>query len=155
MLTYALFPQVGLYFLQHRGDPGAFEEPPSGEKPTQSGEAVYTVTVEGKQYTVKVEEGGDIGAIVPTGGAGTATGNEAGEPRTSAGGEAVPAPLAGTVIEVLVAPGQRVGAGERLLILEAMKMETSVSAPREGTVASISCREGDKVASGDALLTLT
>ncbi len=159
VLTYALFPKAGLHFLEHRGDPAAFEPPPEaeGEAATESvsGEAVYTVTVEGRQYTVKVEEGGDISAIAPAG---------AGEPVTEQGeassgaadgdGEAVPAPLAGTIFEVLVKPGQSVREGEKLLILEAMKMETSVSAPRDGKVADIRCAPGDKVSVGDTLLTL-
>ncbi|HIK73341.1 MAG TPA: biotin/lipoyl-binding protein, partial [Alcanivorax sp.] len=69
-------------------------------------------------------------------------------------GEPVPAPLAGNIFEVLVKPGQRVEEGERILVLEAMKMETDVAAPRAGTVAEVRVKPGDAVAVGDVLLTM-
>ena len=69
-------------------------------------------------------------------------------------GEPVPAPLAGNIFEVLVKPGQRVEEGERILVLEAMKMETDVAAPRAGTVAEVRVKPGDAVAVGDVLLTI-
>lgn len=158
VLTYALFHQVGLNFLKNRGNPDAFEPPPSAEEPVKpvTGEAVYKVTVDGKQYTVAVEEGGDITGIVPSGAA-------AGQGESSPGpvgnsvteGEPVAAPLAGTVFKVLVSEGQSVKQGESLLILEAMKMETAVSAVRDGKVAAISVKPGDKVAVGDSLMMLS
>ena len=73
---------------------------------------------------------------------------------TRPGGEPVPAPLAGNIFEVLVKPGQRVEEGERVLVLEAMKMETDVAAPRAGTVAEVRVKPGDAVAVGDVLLTI-
>ena len=66
----------------------------------------------------------------------------------------VPAPLVGNIFEVLVKPGQRVEEGERVLVLEAMKMETDVAAPRAGTVAEVRVKPGDAVAVGDVLLTI-
>ena len=72
VLTYALFPQVGLRFLAHRDDPSAFEPAPDARPEpvrTEAGEEVYTVTVEGRSYTVTVAEGGDVSAIAPVGGA--------------------------------------------------------------------------------------
>ena len=48
----------------------------------------------------------------------------------------------------------RVAAGDVILILEAMKMETEVRASRDGTVAAVSVKAGDVVAVGDALVTL-
>ncbi len=148
LLTYALFPQVGFKFLANRNDPGVFEPVPTGAESgvvTASGEAVYTVAVEGKQYTVTVNEGGDINGIAPLGAVAVATG---------AGSESVAAPLAGTIFKLLVAPGQAVVEGENLLILEAMKMETAISAPRAGVVAEIRVKVGDAVLVGDTLVTL-
>jgi oxaloacetate decarboxylase alpha subunit len=64
VLTYALFPQVGLKFLENRGNPDAFEPAPTGiEHETvtnEAGEEVYTVTVEGHSYVVGVRNGGEI-----------------------------------------------------------------------------------------------
>jgi oxaloacetate decarboxylase alpha subunit len=62
--------------------------------------------------------------------------------------------LAGTVNKVLVAPGDRVVAGQTVIILEAMKMETEVSAATAGTVGEVLVRQGDSVAVGQNLLTV-
>ena len=66
VLTYALFPQVGLKFLQHRNDPSMFEPIPTGRpaaKVNERGEEAYTVEVEGKSYHVTVASGGDVSSI--------------------------------------------------------------------------------------------
>ena len=70
------------------------------------------------------------------------------------GGDPVSAPLAGNVVKILVEPGQVVKEGESIVILEAMKMETSVSAPRDGTIVELKVKSGDTCAVGDSLLTL-
>jgi oxaloacetate decarboxylase alpha subunit len=153
VLTYALFPQVGLKFLQNRGNPDAFEPVPTGAAavPTNdAGEDIYTVEVEGKSYTVTVANGGDISGIVSLDG--SASESAVAVPAT--GGEPVNAPLAGTVVKVLVKPGQKVAEGETILILEAMKMETSVSAPSDGTIVEIKVQSGDSCGVGDPLVTL-
>jgi pyruvate carboxylase len=53
------------------------------------------------------------------------------------------------VITVLVEPGEAVEAGDRLAVIEAMKMESVVTAPRAGTVAAVHCATGDQVDAGD------
>ena len=66
VLTYSLFPQVGLKFLQNRNNPDAFEPVPTGKPKVQTndaGEEIYTVEVEGRSYTVAVTSGGDVSAI--------------------------------------------------------------------------------------------
>jgi oxaloacetate decarboxylase alpha subunit len=70
------------------------------------------------------------------------------------GGEPVNAPLAGNVVKVLVKPGQAVAEGESIVVLEAMKMETSVSAPAAGTIVEVRVQAGDSCAVGDVLVTL-
>ncbi len=70
------------------------------------------------------------------------------------GHEAVPSPVAGAVWKLLAAEGDRVAAGQALLVLEAMKAEITVAAPRDGTVAALRCREGAVVAMGQRLLDL-
>lgn len=70
------------------------------------------------------------------------------------GHEAVPSPVAGAVWKLRAAEGDRVAAGQALLVLEAMKAEITAAAPRDGTVAALRCREGAVVAMGQRLLDL-
>ena len=148
VLTYALFPQVGLRFLEHRGDPSAFEPPveeaaESSAQPTAAEEAaVYSVRVNGKAFQVEVAANGAVQDIAP---AAPAKADQAG---------AITAALAGTVFKVLVKPGDVVSAGEPVAVLEAMKMENEVTAPQAGTVDAVFVREGDAVEMGDALLSV-
>ena len=148
VLTYALFPQVGLRFLEHRGDPSAFEPPveeaaePSAEPTAAEQAAVYSVRVNGKAFQVEVAANGAVQDIAP---AAPAKADQAG---------AITAALAGTVFKVLVKPGDVVNAGEPVAVLEAMKMENEVTAPQAGTVDAVFVREGDAVEMGDALLSV-
>jgi len=155
VLTYALFPQIGLKFLQNRGNPDAFEPAPTGKEgkavTTESGEEVYTVEVDGERYTVTVSDGGDVTGVAPVGKGAAKT--EAAAP-AEGDGEPIPAPLGGNIFKILVKPGQEVEEGDTLLILEAMKMESEVSAPRAGTVTQIHVQSGDAVSAGDPLLDL-
>ncbi|MDY6830183.1 MAG: sodium-extruding oxaloacetate decarboxylase subunit alpha [Pseudomonadota bacterium] len=158
VLTYALFPQVGLKFIKNRGNPAAFEAVPTGE-PKQSapaqpavaptGTVVYTVRVNGRDHVVEVSEGGDVQAVTPT-----AAPSAPAAPSASGDAITVKAPLAGNIVKVLVSPGSAVAAGDVVLILEAMKMETEVRAPQGGTVAGIQVSAGDSVSVGQSLLTL-
>ena len=153
VLTYALFPQVGLKFLQNRNNPDAFEPVPAGKAavPTNdAGEEIYTVEVEGKSYTVSVSAGGDVSGI---GSVGVQT-ESVSDAVPMSGGEPVAAPLAGNVVKVLVKSGQRVSEGESIIVLEAMKMETSVSAPSDGTIVDVKVQAGDSCSVGDVLVTL-
>ena len=162
VLTYALFPQVGLKFLQNRDNPDAFEPVPTLESaladtataatPATGGSTVYTIGVNGQSYVVEVEEGGDISAVGLAQVAMTATPASAATPVT--GGEPVTAPLAGNIWKVHAVPGQAVQEGDVLFILEAMKMETEIRASKAGVIGSVTTKEGDSVSVGDTLLTL-
>jgi acetyl/propionyl-CoA carboxylase alpha subunit len=66
----------------------------------------------------------------------------------------IAAPMPGTVVRVLAAPGDRVEAHDPLVVLEAMKMETPLLAPYAGTVAAVHVAEGDRVAGGAVLVEL-
>ncbi|TID28992.1 oxaloacetate decarboxylase, partial [Avibacterium paragallinarum] len=173
VLIVALFPQVGLKFLENRGNPDAFEPAPSvesaSEKTSQkstalssqakTGAAVYTVELEGKAFVVKVSEGGDIDQITPTAPqtaqpVSTPTPAPTLSASTSQTGTPVTAPMAGTIWKVVASEGQQVAEGDVLLILEAMKMETEIRASQAGTVQNIRVKAGDAVAVGDTLLTL-
>ncbi|MHB2000670.1 MAG: ATP-binding protein, partial [Solirubrobacteraceae bacterium] len=70
------------------------------------------------------------------------------------GGGSLQAPMPGTVIEVRVAPGDRVAAGAPLLVLESMKMELTIASPSHGVVRSLRAAVGDRVAQGQLLLEL-
>ncbi len=70
------------------------------------------------------------------------------------GADTLTAPMPGTVVEVRVAPGERVSKGETLVVLEAMKLLQSLSAPVAGVVAEIHCAPGDTVAGGAPLVRL-
>ena len=153
VLTYALFPQIGLKFLQNSCNADAFEPVPTGAiavaKPAAQSVAgtnnnVYTVTVNGQAYVVEVQAGGDVSNIASV--ASTAA------PAAAAGqGEVISAPLAGNIFKVNVIVGEHVQQGDVILILEAMKMETEIRAPQAGTINMISVSEGDSVTVGDAL----
>ena len=156
VLTYALFPQIGLKFLENRGNPAAFEPAPSGkEVPVREAgkPEVYSVEVNGRSFVVQVNEGGDIEGIKPVGSAaGAAPAAAAGAP--VGGGEPQAAPLAGNIFKVLVQPGQAVEEGQLVIILEAMKMETEIRAFKAGVVGAVSVKVGDAVAVGDSLLAI-
>jgi oxaloacetate decarboxylase alpha subunit len=102
------------------------------------------VRVNGREFTVEVAEDGEVADVSPT-----IAGAKA--PARSSG-EAVKAVLAGNIFKVHVAPGDQVEEGQPLLVVEAMKMETTVSAPKAGTISDVFVREGDVVAVGDALV---
>ena len=171
VLTYALFPQIGLKFLKHRDNPDAFEPAPqtaetgapvngngranlpakAEAKAPAAGPETYTVKVNGTAYVVEVAEGGEIAAVQAQGGASAAPAAEAAPaPR----GEPISAPLAGNIFKVNVRQGDAVKAGDVVIILEAMKMETEVRAASAGTVSAVKVGEGDSVAVGDVLIEL-
>ncbi|MBI42033.1 sodium-extruding oxaloacetate decarboxylase subunit alpha [Marinobacter lutaoensis] len=156
VLTYALFPQIGLKFLENRGNPDAFEPVPSADDvaPARkaSGPETYTVEVNGRKFVVAVSEGGEITQIEAQGGAAAPA---AGAAVPAAGeGEPVVAPLGGNIWKVLVAPGDTVEEGDVLVILEAMKMETEVRAPKAGTIGEVFIKVGDAVSPDDEMLTI-
>ena len=100
-----------------------------------------------------VSEGGDITGISSIGE--QVDRNDGGTNAIpKSGGEPVAAPLAGTVIKVLVKPGQTVKTGDTVLMLEAMKMETNVSAHKNGEITQVHVNEGDSVSPGDVLLAI-
>lgn len=154
VLTYALFPQVGLKFLANRNNPDAFEPIPTIasaeaaiQKTMPAEQDVYTIAVNGQSYVVQINEGGDVSNITASVPAPSAA------PVVS-GGEPVLSPLAGTIWKVEVSPGLTVEEGQVLVILEAMKMETQIVAHKSGVIGSISVKPGDEVKVGDHLVSI-
>ncbi|MGH7262603.1 MAG: biotin/lipoyl-binding carrier protein [Candidatus Rokuibacteriota bacterium] len=68
--------------------------------------------------------------------------------------EEVKAQITGVVFQVVAKPGDRVGAGDPIIVLESMKMEIPVEAPRAGTVTEVRVQEGDRVQEGETVALL-
>jgi len=164
-LTYAMFPKVALKFFETRGKPYTEPESPDSQgKPATApepapaaqpapvgGSAVYTVTVNGKSYTVQVGTGAPapVAAPAPQPAAAPAP---AAAPSSNGSNKAVTSPLPGSVFAVKCKVGDQVNQGDTVMILESMKMETEVHTPHSGTVNSILVQEGANVQTGDELI---
>ncbi len=157
VLTYALFPQVGLKFLKNRNNPAAFEPAPGlvleqPDTPTvkaavsQSGPAAYSVRVDGKVYEVEVAPTGELSSVKPV-----VSENIPGSASVT-GSATLNAPLAGNIWKIVTKPSASVKRGDVVIIMEAMKMETEVRAVSDGVVAKIHVAAGDTVTTGDVLI---
>ncbi|MBQ1801400.1 MAG: biotin/lipoyl-binding protein [Lachnobacterium sp.] len=118
----------------------------------------YTITVNGNVYDVTVEEKGEGAVINRTSNRPTVKATKTApteKPRaTGAGSVKIDAKAAGKVFKIEKNVSDSVKAGDTVLILEIMKMETPVVAPCDGTVASIDVKVGDQVEVGAILATL-
>ncbi|MBY7859373.1 sodium-extruding oxaloacetate decarboxylase subunit alpha [Vibrio fluvialis] len=161
VLTYALFPQVGLKFLKNRHNPDAFESAPGCEpapaaapvvSASSRGVETYSVRVDGQVYNVEVGPQGQLTSVIPT--AATQAAPVIAPAETVSDAEAVPAPLAGNIFKINVQTGSEVAEGDILIVLEAMKMETEIRAARGGVVQDLHVKEGDSVTVGAPLLSL-
>lgn len=124
----------------------------------------FRITVEGTAYDVTVEDldDGAVAAVpaAPRPSAASIAPASAPIPAApvapvAAGAGAVVSPLAGTVTRLDVAVGQAVTAGQTVLMLEAMKMNTAITASVAGTVSAISVAAGASVSEGQVLLTIS
>jgi len=127
---------------------------------------IYKVTLSGRTYEVEVDAGkamllDEYEAVAPaaapapvTAPAEAAAAPTAAAPVSLAAGEAVNAPMPGTILKVNVTQGQVVKAGTVLCVLEAMKMENEIMAPKDGTVAQVAVSKGSSVNTGDALVVI-
>jgi len=124
----------------------------------QSDRQTLVVEVDGKRIEVTIP--GSLGlAASPAGNAvvgrpGPAPRSRArgtGSARAAASGDAVTAPMQGTVVKVAVTEGQQVAAGDLVLVLEAMKMEQPINAHKAGIVKKLAAERGSALASGDTI----
>ncbi len=156
VLTYALFPQMGVRFLENRDNPDEFESLPNANAAapaapvaaSSQAASLYSVRVNGKSFQVEVAEGGQLSDVRPVATTGVPAASVA------SAGDAVKAVLAGNIFKVHVSPGEQVVEGQPLLVVEAMKMETAISAPKSGTVTAVYVGEGDVVSVGDPLVAI-
>jgi len=160
-LIYALFPEIGLKFLENRDNPDAFEPVPSADDmqvaSDKTAPEAYSVSVDGQLFTVQVGPEGSIDGVTPVTTHGTVTTSvdtSAATPAPTGEGEDIPAPLAGNIFKILVNVGEQVEAGDVLVIMEAMKMETEIRAPKTGTVQAINIKEGDAVSVAQSLFVI-
>jgi len=124
------------------------------------------ITVEGKAYDVEVEILEESGAVAPAtppvakpaapssapAQSTPAPAKATGGPAPSASGNSFPSPLAGTVKTIKVSPGDKVTNNQEIMILEAMKMETSVYSPKDGVIKAVPVSVGQNVQSGTPLV---
>ena len=113
----------------------------------------YIVTVNGTGYEVIVEETA-INATVAAAPAAAPAPKAAPVASGSEGSVKVEAPMPGTVLKVNVKVGDKVSAGDAVVVLEAMKMENEIAAPADGVVASVNVNQGASVDTGALLITL-
>jgi biotin carboxyl carrier protein len=142
----------------------------------------YSLTINGNKYDVTVEGVADGKAAVSVNGIPYEVALDASVPAPAASPAAAPvekapvsrpepagrasgpapesasstvtSPLPGVIIEVSVKEGQAVRAGEKVAVLEAMKMENEITAPRDGTVTAIHAAKGDSVLEGAPVVTI-
>jgi oxaloacetate decarboxylase alpha subunit len=161
VLTYALFPQVGLDFIKKRNNPDAFEPVPTGvvliNSAASKANETYDVAVNGQVYSVEVGPTGSIDKLQQMLPAKTSTPSSVAEVESEAAGphcqnEPLSSPMAGNIIRIGVARGDDVHRGDVVIILEAMKMETEIRAHIEGQISDIFVKEGESVPAGAPLI---
>lgn len=142
-LTYALYPQVAVKFLQG----AAVEEPLVKKQPSSQAASsaninalpmAFNIEVDGEAYLVKVAPAGmtiqEVQPKAPTNG--------------------VTVPMQGVIIKYKVKKGDKVAKGDTVAVLEAMKMENNVLANKDGAIKEIYVKEGTTVAPGDVLMSI-
>jgi pyruvate carboxylase subunit B len=140
-LTYALYPQVALKFLQGAAvEEQLIKKPPAATTPSsfKAEPMALNVEIDGESYLVKVAPAG-------------MTIKEA-QPKAPKDGLTVP--MQGVIIRYMVKKGDRVAEGDAVAVVEAMKMEQNIMADKSGTVKEIYIKEGTTVAPGDILMTI-
>lgn len=127
----------------------------------------YRIKVNGTSYHVVVEDVNGVSAVTdvtptqapitppPAPEVVVAQPTASTPPAASTGeGFAVKSPLPGTIFEMCVQVGQKVAVGQKLLVIDAMKMENNLVSEKAGTISSINVNKGDSVVEGDVLMVI-
>lgn len=122
-------------------------------------DSVASVVVNGVDYSVQVE--GMVSkpkvqrpAVAAVPAAATAPVAAAAAPAAGGAAGSINSPLPGVILDVFVKEGDSVTVGQKLMVLEAMKMENNIESDRAGVVKSMPARKGDSVLEGDVLITI-
>ena len=122
------------------------------------------ITINDKTYDVDVEVAEDHANLPPAYPVGSAklagsaasvqTGQQPNAPSSPLANESkvCRSPVSGIVVKVLAEAGQQIHAGDSLLVLEAMKMETNITAPAAGVISALKVKAGEHVQTGDVLI---
>ena len=146
ILTYALFPEVGIKFFENINNPNYFENAPLDF--TNSDGDIYKVTIEDKDYFVKYSKVSDPEILNQKN---ISNKNNINTDNTSISGEIITAPLSGNIFSIVKNNGESVELDDTVIVLEAMKMETTIKTPLNGIIKKVFVKNGDKVNVGDPL----
>ncbi len=112
----------------------------------------YTVEIDRKMQTVKTPKLVRTMAVPSTDSHPSVS--KTASPSAPKGTGSIKSPLPGVILEIFVREGDTVKIGQKLLMLEAMKMENNINADKEGRVSSIKVGKGDSVMEGDILIVI-
>jgi len=146
ILTFAMFPEIGLAFLQNQSDLDFFEVEPA--EITEKSDQSYLVAIDGKEYSVTVKSNNSIEI---NGSSSTSHQQNLASTAQIGVGSIISAPLGGNIFKLIAQEGQALEPDATVLILEAMKMETEIKSPGAGVVSKIFVKPGDSVKPGDPL----
>ena len=149
ILIFAMFPEIGLNFLENINTPDYFESEPL--EINEITDSSYLVTVDDQEYSVTLKA--DNSVIIN----GNSQIQEVSPSITSAvgAGKVIEAPLGGNIFRTMVSEGESVEADSTVLILEAMKMETEIKSPSAGVIGKIFVKPGDSVKPGTPLFEIS
>ena len=146
ILIYTLFPEIGLKFLENKENKDYFEKSPTQLSEEKNG--YYKVVIDEKDYLVKYSQTDKPEIINGNSNSELQSNNE---PKSDKTGMVVNAPLAWNIFRIEKNVGDTVSDDETIIVLEAMKMETTIKTPTSGKIKQIFIKNGDKVQSGDPL----
>ena len=145
VLIYAMFPEIGLSYIENSDNPEFFESEPI--EINELTDSSYLVTVDDQEYSVTLKA--DNSVIINDG---SSINEVASSPSVATvPGTVIEAPLGGNIFRTIISEGEAVDADTTVLILEAMKMETEIKAPSAGVIGKIFVKPGDTVKPGNPL----
>jgi len=145
ILTYALFPEVGIKFFENIDNSDFFEKAPL-DFSNSEGE-IYKVSIEDKNYFVKYSKASDPEILNQN----TDIKKNNNDINISSSGEVITAPLSGNIFSIIKRDGDNIQEDDTVIVLEAMKMETTIKTPLNGVIKKVFVKNGDKVNVGDRL----